>query len=381
MNGRDGRGPGDSELRGGVILTRKGSEPWQKRGILTGVLCNYMVPLKDGTHYDIRVEKETFWTIQQGTHSDYVTIVGLPSSFGQNMVKVNTDQHLVINLPNILIKVGLPLLALVAGIVVVLLQGALKKRKQAERAALQSKRVADTIAQSILTKTKIPARRPSHRKLQHRRVAGRGRHGIRLQGGGLRGNLCPQSPALGRPAGSGLRLPLRTGNRHLRGPPAQQYHPHLRRRILRQGGRPAIPYMVMELLEGQSLDQIVKGRIERREVPDMVFAVRVASAIAQALGVAHQHGIVHRDIKPGNVFLTTTGSSKCWTSESPAHERGHPDRHELRPSARPPTWLPSRSNRAATSTTGRTVFLGVVLYGLITYQLPYDDEDPALLIM
>ncbi len=60
------------------------------------------------------------------------------------------------------------------------------------------------------------------------------------------------------------------------------------------------PYMVMEYLEGQDLSKLLKthGKLHASEAVD--FVVQAAEAIAEA----HALGIVHRDIKPGNLFLT-----------------------------------------------------------------------------
>jgi tRNA A-37 threonylcarbamoyl transferase component Bud32 len=61
-------------------------------------------------------------------------------------------------------------------------------------------------------------------------------------------------------------------------------------------------FMVMELLEGLSLDQLLK-----REGPSGLPAPRVIGilrALGEALGYAHQQGLVHADLKPSNVFIT-----------------------------------------------------------------------------
>jgi len=60
------------------------------------------------------------------------------------------------------------------------------------------------------------------------------------------------------------------------------------------------PYIVMELLEGESLDH----RIERRGPVPLDQAVRIIGQVGRALIRAHGLGIVHRDLKPENIFLT-----------------------------------------------------------------------------
>ncbi len=65
------------------------------------------------------------------------------------------------------------------------------------------------------------------------------------------------------------------------------------------------PYVVSELLEGETLREALSGgALPTRK------AVEVAIQIAQGLAAAHQKAIVHRDLKPENVFLTTEGRAK-----------------------------------------------------------------------
>ena len=68
------------------------------------------------------------------------------------------------------------------------------------------------------------------------------------------------------------------------------------------GNQNGIVFLVMEYLEGETLaDRLTRGALSLEE------ALRYAGQIADALDVAHRHGVVHRDLKPANIMITKAG--------------------------------------------------------------------------
>ena len=71
----------------------------------------------------------------------------------------------------------------------------------------------------------------------------------------------------------------------------------------RSGG---ITYLAMELVEGETLD----SRVQRRGPLKPQQAIAIVRQTAEALAYSHQHGIIHRDVKPANLMLDSTGTVK-----------------------------------------------------------------------
>ncbi|MEM9488369.1 MAG: protein kinase, partial [Myxococcota bacterium] len=65
-------------------------------------------------------------------------------------------------------------------------------------------------------------------------------------------------------------------------------------------------YIVMELVEGQTLDDL----LDREARLDLMSALRFTAQLCAALAYAHRAKVIHRDVKPGNIFITPEGVLK-----------------------------------------------------------------------
>ncbi len=132
------------------------------------------------------------------------------------------------------------------------------------------------------------------------------------------------------------------------------------------------PYIVMERIRGRTLQQAMDagGLTEDR-------ALQVAADVCGALGYAHEHGIVHRDVKPGNVMLAEDGSVKV-TDFGIARAMSDETVTVTAAVLGTAAYLsPEQAQGRRVDARSDLYSLGVVLYELLTGKVPFTAETPV----
>jgi WD40 repeat protein/tRNA A-37 threonylcarbamoyl transferase component Bud32 len=139
------------------------------------------------------------------------------------------------------------------------------------------------------------------------------------------------------------------------------------------GTEQGVPFFTMELLAGESLEDRLRGA----QLLPIKEVVRVGREIALGLDAAHQRGLIHRDIKPTNIWLeTATGRIKL-LDFGLAREASDPARLTLDGGivGTPAYMAPEQANGQAVDARCDLFSLGCVLYRLATGALPFEAKD------
>jgi hypothetical protein len=159
---------------------------------------------------------------------------------------------------------------------------------------------------------------------------------------------------------------------------AQIRHPHVCP-IHDVGSHEGFPYVVMDYVEGESLaDRLgARGRYE-----EPAEAVRVVLEITEALEAVHAKGVVHRDLKPGNILITPAGKAVLTDFGLARWEQDGETLTTDGALLGTPAYMSPEQAALDAEPVGpwSDVFsLGVVLYQMLTGRLPF--EGPALKVV
>jgi len=142
-----------------------------------------------------------------------------------------------------------------------------------------------------------------------------------------------------------------------------------------------LDYIVMELLRGEDL----ATRLQRTGPPPLELALRILQQAGRGVNVGHRMGVIHRDVKPGNIFLVDDGDAddvqvrvldfgiaKVMAEEDTETALTHDGRAPLSPAYASPEQLRGEAHLTPAS----DVFaLGAVGYQLLTGAKPYTEAD------
>lgn len=136
-----------------------------------------------------------------------------------------------------------------------------------------------------------------------------------------------------------------------------------------------LPYLSLELLSGQTLADHLAQQVQERRPIDLNFCIEIMVQAAEALAAAHQAGIVHRDIKPGNIFVSSYGERPkvCVFDFGLAHLSGELGAEEELLAGTIEYMAPEQVLTEAIDARADIYALGIVLFRLLTYELPFDE--------
>jgi serine/threonine-protein kinase len=148
-------------------------------------------------------------------------------------------------------------------------------------------------------------------------------------------------------------------------------HPHLVG-VIDAGEDEGRPFIVFEFVAGETL----KARIRRNGRLEIPEAVAYAIEVARGLAIAHDHGIVHRDVKPQNILIDQDGHAKL-TDFGIARSL---DEDGLTADGRvlgtTDYVSPEQALGQTTETASDIYSLGIVLFEMLTGDVPFKAENP-----
>jgi eukaryotic-like serine/threonine-protein kinase len=137
------------------------------------------------------------------------------------------------------------------------------------------------------------------------------------------------------------------------------------------GEQDGFPYIVMEYLSGDPLDRLIQSGKSQ----SLAFKLKIVEQVCYALGYAHRNDVIHRDVKPANVIVQSDGVVKLLDFGIARQEKteGHLTRtgHVI---GTLQYMAPERLRNAAFDGRSDIFSVGVMMYQLLTGQLPFTGD-------
>ncbi|MGH3309613.1 MAG: protein kinase domain-containing protein, partial [Streptomyces sp.] len=139
-----------------------------------------------------------------------------------------------------------------------------------------------------------------------------------------------------------------------------------------------VPYIVMEYVEGQPLRNALDEDIARYGAMPAEKALKITGDVLAALEVSHEMGLVHRDIKPGNVMMTKRGVVKVMDfGIARAMQSGVTSMTQTGMVVGTPQYLsPEQALGRGVDARSDLYSVGIMLFELLTGRLPFDADSP-----
>ena len=149
-------------------------------------------------------------------------------------------------------------------------------------------------------------------------------------------------------------------------------HPHIVD-IFDAVAEPDHSYLVMEYVPGTTLEahSDVTSLLPLNKVVEIIFKC------IRALEYAFQHGVIHRDIKPGNILLSATGETKVGDFGASFQQRHGVETTQITGIGSPAYMSPEQVRMETLDHQTDIYSLGVVMYRLLTGRLPFDASSQA----
>ncbi|WP_433546617.1 protein kinase domain-containing protein [Streptomyces sp. CA-294286] len=143
-------------------------------------------------------------------------------------------------------------------------------------------------------------------------------------------------------------------------------------------GEAPMPYIVMEYVEGDPLGSVLAADIQRHGAMPADKALKITSDVLAALETSHEMGLVHRDIKPGNVMMTKRGVVKVMDfGIARAMQSGVTSMTQTGMVVGTPQYLsPEQALGRGVDARSDLYSVGIMLFQLLTGRLPFEADSP-----
>ncbi|GGX44523.1 MULTISPECIES: Stk1 family PASTA domain-containing Ser/Thr kinase [Streptomyces] len=138
------------------------------------------------------------------------------------------------------------------------------------------------------------------------------------------------------------------------------------------------PYIVMEYIEGRPLSSVFDEDVRQLGAVPADKALKITADVLAALEISHEMGLVHRDIKPGNVMLNKRGVVKVMDfGIARAMQSGVTSMTQTGMVVGTPQYLsPEQALGRAVDARSDLYSVGIMLFQLVTGRLPFDADSP-----